>query len=109
MRLAFPFPFVLLGVLGCASIVVVDGHELNEEYWQSDSKKITTEAAFLFKCDAAGIKLTILETLPDITGEVARVVGVDGCGQTGIYKRLDGKWYLDGARTSASANTPQPE
>jgi hypothetical protein len=102
MRRLFPLTFVLLSAVGCGTIVVVDGHEVNEPIWQATSNQIRTEAAFLFKCDAAALKLTILETFPDLTGEVARVVGVDGCGQTAVYKLVEGKWFLDGVRTTAS-------
>jgi hypothetical protein len=83
---------------GCATITV-DGHEVEPLAWERESSRVRNEAGFLFKCPSEELELKILETVPDISGEIPVVIGVSGCGDTAVYKRFDGRWVLDGARS----------
>ena len=90
-------------IMGCSTIVVVDGKSMSEPTWEADAKSLRAEAGFLFKCPADQISLTVLDTFADFNGDIARVVGVSGCGDTGVYKRIDGRWYMEAARGDAPA------
>ncbi len=95
--------FTLLTIVGCAT-VEVDGRQVNPTQWQQESKRVKDQAAFLFKCPSDDLELKILDAYEDPAfGDYATVIGVSGCGDTAIYKRIEGHWVLDGARTGGPA------
>jgi hypothetical protein len=50
-----------LGVMGCATLKVVDGQKVNESVWLEDSATIQKQASLDLGCPADQVNLTLVE------------------------------------------------
>jgi len=105
-------PFVLFAgavvtfSLGCATATVaVDGRNLNEFYWQSARQKLGPQASFALNCPEDQLQWKVLDVMPDLTGDVATVVGISGCDQRITYRNVSQVGWV---AETASSGTPQP-
>ncbi len=101
LPLVLSFILGLAASTGCAT-VEVQGRQINESEWQRASKRVTDEASFLFKCAPDKLELKIIDAFQDaMYGDYPTVIGVSGCGDTAIYKRVQAHWVLDGTRSGS--------
>jgi hypothetical protein len=105
----------LVGVIGCYSSTVVDGHKVWANRWQQDAVALRARAAFDLSCSAQDITLQVITVeLPpsafnNATVGNAKTVGAAGCGRRATYLRLDSDWVMNGASRTSAEGAPSRE
>ena len=94
--------FALLAAAACGPTVVVDGHKLDQQRYQSSVADVKARAKFDFDCSADKLQTTVLATFGEI--DVAQI-GVTGCDHRGTYVQTSSGWVLN-ARDGEPERTP---
>ena len=95
MRIWLIATATLMGLSGCATMIMRDGFELLKENWVANEREIISRASFELSC--APDKLT-LQVLADMQGaNVASQVGVTGCDRKVVYVKPygSGTWVMN--------------
>lgn len=77
-----------LALVGCSSIVTVNGKELLEDQWKADIATVRSRVAVDLSCDADKVSVKVLD---NFGGQMryASNVSAEGCGRSAVYSRVD--------------------
>lgn len=90
----------LIALPGCASLPVGE-HGMNPLAWEGDQAHLKQRASYELKCPKEKLALTLLDSAGTPGLEIARQVGVDGCGHRLVYVSTPAGWVLDSSSGEA--------
>ena len=83
---------------GCLfKTVDVAGYNLDKDGWENAQTEVRQRASFELRCPKEQLQLTLLAAFGphEVKMNVAKQIGVDGCGHRLVYVDANGSWVLN--------------